>query len=67
LEDRGDKGGFGHVLPVGRGAVHVKGIDVATVTRKVSPTTGTTSSKEVSDGGSDGTSLSVGSRRSFLS
>ena len=32
LEDRGDKGGFGYVLPVGRGAVHVKGIDVATVT-----------------------------------
>ena len=32
LEDRGDKGGFGYGLPVGRGAVQVEGIDVATVT-----------------------------------
>ena len=43
LEDRGDKGGFGYGLPVGRGPVQVEGIDFATVTWKVSPATGTTS------------------------
>ena len=43
LEDRGDKGGFGYVLPVGRGAVEIEGVNVTTVTRKVSTTTRPTS------------------------